>query len=249
MAKIATVETVKRDFTKTAFIVSTLILLISLAGVSYYFYHKYQTLKQASPVKQGVEKNEMQLLTEKIGTIIVLPEGENPTIYTISDISKVKDKVFFSKAKNGDVVLLYMQAKKAILYDPKINKIVEVAPLVVPSDAVPTPELKTEVNSSLSVTPIVAVVKNTKISIYNGTKTASLAAEGEKKISSTIRNITVVEKDDSIKDYAKTIVIDVYGENNDLAKQIATLMDGTVEKLPLGEKPPKGELLVIMGGN
>ena len=36
---------------------------------------------------------------------------------------------FFSKAKVGDKVIIYTNARKAILYDPVAGKIVEVAPV------------------------------------------------------------------------------------------------------------------------
>lgn len=64
--------------------------------------------------------------TAKVGKLIVLPTDEKPTVATVTDASKVKDQTFFQNAKNGDVVLIYTKAQKAILYDPAENMIVEV---------------------------------------------------------------------------------------------------------------------------
>ncbi len=64
-----------------------------------------------------------------MGRLITLPEGEEPTVATITDIEKLKDQTFFQKAKNGDKVIIYTNAKKAILYDPIARKIIDVAPV------------------------------------------------------------------------------------------------------------------------
>ena len=44
-------------------------------------------------------------------------------------LEKLGDQAFFSKAQKDDRVVIYAQAKKAILYRPSTKKIVEVAPL------------------------------------------------------------------------------------------------------------------------
>lgn len=50
---------------------------------------------------------------------------ETPTIATVSDITKLQGQPFFAKAQNGDKVYVYSNAKKAILYRPSENKIIE----------------------------------------------------------------------------------------------------------------------------
>lgn len=83
---------------------------------------------------------ESQQLTAKVGKLLVLPSNEMPTIATVSDMTKLLNNPFFSKAKNGDKVLIYLQAKEAILYDPMANKIVAVGPVnTVTSPAIITP--------------------------------------------------------------------------------------------------------------
>lgn len=79
----------------------------------------------------GKIEEETEDLITAVGELIVLPEGEEPTIATVTDPSKLRDQVFFSNAKTGDKVLIYTKARKAILYDPKANKLLEVAPLTV----------------------------------------------------------------------------------------------------------------------
>lgn len=68
-------------------------------------------------------------LISAVGKLITLPEDENPTIATVSDPAKLAGQPFFSRAKEGDKVLIYTRYKKAILYRPSERKLVEVADL------------------------------------------------------------------------------------------------------------------------
>jgi hypothetical protein len=110
------------------FIIPTIIILLVLilGGSTCYFYDQFTKLKQDP---QKIARQETETLIARVSRLIVLPEGEEPTIATVSDPERLKDQPFFAKAKVGDKVLIYTNAKKAILYDPVNNKIVEVAPI------------------------------------------------------------------------------------------------------------------------
>ena len=110
---------------RTMVLVLVLVVLASL-GAAYYFYKQARELKQ-NP--QKIAEEEVRSVLERVGQLIVLPEGETPTVATVADPEKLKDQAFFAHAKVGYKVLIYTNAKKAILYDPQANKIVEVAPL------------------------------------------------------------------------------------------------------------------------
>ena len=113
------------DFKK--YTVRILVVAVLASGASaYYFYNEVSMLKQ-DPNKTAREDTEK--LVAKVGKLIVLPEGETPTVATVSDPEKLKDQAFFAKAKTGDKVLIYTNARKALLYDVENNKIVEVAPI------------------------------------------------------------------------------------------------------------------------
>lgn len=58
-----------------------------------------------------------------------LPIGEIPTVATVSEPEKLKNQEFFKDAKKGDKVLIYTNARKAILYDPLADKIITIAPV------------------------------------------------------------------------------------------------------------------------
>ena len=85
---------------------------------------------------------EVKTLTQRVGEHIFLPEGEVPTIATVSDPEALRGQTFFVDAKKGDKVLIFPNAKKAILYDPIADKIITIAPLNTGSDTKlePTPK-------------------------------------------------------------------------------------------------------------
>jgi hypothetical protein len=74
-------------------------------------------------------QKEIKNLTSRIGGVMELPAGEQPTLATVTDQEKLKGQEFFAHAKNGDKLLIYPKAKKAILYRPSSRKIIEVTNL------------------------------------------------------------------------------------------------------------------------
>jgi hypothetical protein len=102
-----------------------LILLLMASATAGYFYWQFKTLKN-NPA--AITEKENLALVKIVGEIMLLPD-ETPTIATVTDPSKLSDQVFFANAKAGDKVLVYSLAKKAILYSPSLNKIIEVGPV------------------------------------------------------------------------------------------------------------------------
>ena len=175
--------------------------------------------------------NSPEYLLGRIGALYDLPKNEKPTIALVSDKSKLEKQPFFIKAENGDRVIIYTTAKKALIYRPSINKIMEIAPLAISE---PTPPAK-------------KTAEKATISIFNGTKIAGLATRTEKNVLAEVAGVTVVEKGNAGKDYTSTLVIDTTGNKSVMAKSIAALLGGSVGALPAGEKSPKGDILVIVG--
>lgn len=103
-------------------------LLTFLALVAVFYYATFQSVKNRTDSNTATQK-EIKSITERIGKFMELPQGETPTLATVSDREKLKDQQFFLNTKNGDKVLLYPKAKKAILYRPASGKIIEVANL------------------------------------------------------------------------------------------------------------------------
>lgn len=105
------------------------VLVVGLAGTSLIFYKQAKELK-INPQKISQEENQKTI--DAVGKLVLLPEGETPTIATVTDPVKLKaEQAFFARAVEGDKVLIYTQALKAIMYRPSENKIIEIAPLVI----------------------------------------------------------------------------------------------------------------------
>jgi hypothetical protein len=111
------------------------ILLLGLIGTSMstvYFYTKSKsslTQKVESvPSSDDLSKDPVKMV-EAVSKLILLPAGEEPTIATVSDPSKLIEQPFFTDAKVGDKVLIYQNARKAFLYRPSENRLIEVAPI------------------------------------------------------------------------------------------------------------------------
>ncbi len=66
-----------------------------------------------------------QQVLEAVNKMMILPESEEPTIKTVTNLDEVKYQPFFMNAEIGDQVIIYSVAKKAILYRPSLNKIIE----------------------------------------------------------------------------------------------------------------------------
>jgi len=108
---------------KKSVLVSFIILALlasggSAAGIYYYMQYKKAELRANDPTI--VVKETM----EKVGKLVDLPADEQPTVATVNNPEAIADQPFFAKAKKGDVVILYPNARIAILYDEVANKII-----------------------------------------------------------------------------------------------------------------------------
>lgn len=142
---------------KLVIAVGVVLILVS-SGAGFFAYQQFKTKAQPQDqaASQKAAQEEVRKLVAEVGKLIELPTGEDPTMATVNDISKLQDQPFFAKAKNGDKVLIYAQAKKAILYDPTSKKILDVAPVNIgsPSAQTASPESSSSSSPKPSSTPI-----------------------------------------------------------------------------------------------
>lgn len=208
-------------------------VLIAAIAIAIYFYFQYQETQ--IQLNKSTQANQQAVLISKVGKLIILPSGEQPTIATVSDIDKLKGQPFFAHARNGDKVLIYAKAQEAVLYDPLANKIVEVGPITL-TQVTPT--------STLEATPAPV-----NVAFYNGTTIVGLTKTVAQELAVKMPNVTVVERVNAEKStYASTIVVDQTGKNATEAAQLAKVLNGKVGKLPSGEeKAENADLLVILG--
>lgn len=104
-----------------------IILWLLFMGVAAYFYSQTVSLRNNDP--RTITQEKIQKLVSDISRHMMLPVGETPTVAIISDLAALEAQPFFANAKVGDMLLVYEQARKAIIYSPNQDKIVEVGPV------------------------------------------------------------------------------------------------------------------------
>ncbi len=148
-------QTNEIDWKKLLVFSGIAIVVIGLLSTSGYFFYKYQNAQAILNNPQLTAEQQTKLLIKKIGQLIDLP-AEEPTLATVSNVEKLRNQLFFKKAENGDKVLIFTNAKKAILYRPSANKIIEVAPISfnnnVAGVATPSGTIKPTVSLTPSIT-------------------------------------------------------------------------------------------------
>lgn len=114
-----------------------LVLVIILAATTTFYAWKYNNAKKdiaSLRNPQNAIKPEADELKAKVGALVDLP-NEQPTIATVSDVTKLSGQTFFAKAQNGDKVLIFPTAGRAVLYRPSTNKVIEYAPVNIGSSS------------------------------------------------------------------------------------------------------------------
>lgn len=120
---------------KMLFVFLIILFLVSATSAGFYFWKFKQAQQQlvmlASPEgqKEVAQKDTAELLA-KISKIILLPTDEEPVVATITDKEALaKEQPFYENASNGDRVVAYLKAKKAIIYSMDKNIIINAGPI------------------------------------------------------------------------------------------------------------------------
>ncbi len=137
-AKSEAVEKEASPIKKTLFkLLPFILLVLAVIGITAYIIRQKPGLLGLSKGASQVQAEQNKLIAE-VGKLIALPADEKPTIAVVNDKDKVKDQAFFANAENGDQVLIYTNAKKAILYRPSTNKIIEVGAVNINQEPIPS---------------------------------------------------------------------------------------------------------------
>jgi hypothetical protein len=249
----------------------TLIILIAFAvlliGVvpGYFFYSHYEKTQKQLENPTDAAKEEVAKTVEAVGKLILLPSDEEPTLATVSDKTKVQDQALIqANVRNGDKILIYSQAKKAYLYRPSLNKLVAIAPVNIGEQAptlapvniaptgktTPTPSTKPtgKLTPTSKITPTpTSAFKAVNIALYNGTRTAGLAARTQTALKTTAPFATVVATGNAANTYTDTLVIDFTGKYSKEAAELVKQVGGATGVLPKGEIKPTADILIILG--
>lgn len=133
-------------------IVLIIIMLVWLGATAFLVYSFIENRKEKARLSTDLTKSQQELETykknpeeaakaevrryvEEVGEVYDLPEGEEPSVATVSDKSKLADQPFFAKAENGDITLIYTNAKLAVLYRPSSKQIINVSSVTIQQNA------------------------------------------------------------------------------------------------------------------
>ncbi|MEK7543907.1 MAG: hypothetical protein AAB557_03500 [Patescibacteria group bacterium] len=221
---------------KIVLVIAGGVLLLAVVP-SLYFYAKYRDAQKqlADPTRYAQE--EIRLLVDRVGKLIELPEGELPTIANVSDASKLTDQPFFASAQNGDKVLIYTDTKKAFLYRPGANKIIQVAPVNIGDQA--------SASGQLGQTPAPAPLR---FVLLNGTTVVGLTKKFESKLLIAVPEAVIADRDNARKrDYATSMLVDMTGKKAKEARDIGTKLGINVASFPQGEATVSADFVILLG--
>jgi hypothetical protein len=197
-------------------------------------------------------QKDVEELIEKVSRLTDLPEGEEPTVATINDIDTIRDQSFFRNGQNGDRVLIYTEARRAILYRPETDKIIEVGPVNIGEqedlDAEGQVEGDEESDEESSESEASAGIR---LALSNATSTAGLTVAATDELAEKLPelDLDVVSRIDANNESDTTIVVDLSEELAGAAQQIADTLGGGVGEMPEGESTPDADILVILGNS
>jgi hypothetical protein len=144
---------------KLGTIILVIVIILLAAGVVFLGWNWWQMRKQFQKLTmpegvQELQKKQTDETLAKVKKLIALPEGEDPIIATVTDANALKkESDFYALAENNDVVIIYTKAKKAFLYDPDKNIILNVGPVITESTPSPSVSASASASKSASLSP------------------------------------------------------------------------------------------------
>ena len=240
----------KMNMKRVGIVILILAVVAVIASIpALYFYTQYKQMQTKLNPTAAAQAHVSSLLAQ-VGKLMLLPANEVPTVYQVTDISKLKNEAFFFFFLYGDEVLIYGKARKAIIYRPSTRKIVNVGPVNIQAAKESANSQSSQAvagastSATLSPTPV-----EVKVALYNGTDTSGLTRQAEPLVIAASSGVKVSAKENAAKtDYVRTQVVVLNKNASVLAEKVASAVNGEViTTLPEGEVRPAADILVILG--
>ena len=222
---------------RTGKIILVILGLVIVGALLYFGWSWWNLKKQINTLLQpeGIEelqKKQTEELLEKMKKHIVLPDDEEPIIATVTDAEALKkESDFYALAKNDDVVVIYVRAKKAFLFDPFANRVLNVGPVV------------TDDNTEDNIVNENAV----SVEVRNGTETVGRGEEVAQQVSNLDENFEVLPATNADGKYLKTVIVNNGTDAELIAKVEAALGSSAIDTVPEGERNSSAKILVLIG--
>jgi hypothetical protein len=128
-------ETKTKKGSKVGLVISWLVIGLALGWGASMLKGDMVKNPAQNTTNQMSEEQQNKILAD-VGKLVILPKGEVPAIFVISDAKALsKEQPFYKDAQNDDVILVYQQTQKAIVYSPSRNVIVNVGPIILQDNA------------------------------------------------------------------------------------------------------------------
>lgn len=111
----------------------TLLIIVIIALLGYALFQKFSPTKKTA--EGQLSDKEIKSLVTKVSKLINVPE-ETPVIATIIKADQlIAEQKFYAGSKDGDYLMVFPTAQKAIIYREKENRLINVGPIIVDQTA------------------------------------------------------------------------------------------------------------------
>lgn len=106
------------------------IVVIILIIAGYFVWTNYLSQPKTPAEAQKAAEQKVQALVERVRRHMILPEKEIPQVAEIQNaVLAAQEQPFLAGSQNGDVLIVYIDIGKAIVYSPARDLIVNVGPI------------------------------------------------------------------------------------------------------------------------
>lgn len=192
---------------------------------------------QSEKQKMSLSLDKAERLMLQLGEYMELPANDPPLLVTVSDKTKLDPRIFPESIAEGDQILIYRINKIVILYRPSTGKVIESASL--------PPE--TQLTAEIQEGP--GVMAPPTLALYIATDDAVRVAEIEKRLAADFPELIIEQRENAQRrDYQGVVIANPSYFRSELAERLATTFDGVFEEaLPIGERVPNSDILLIIG--
>lgn len=227
-----------------------LVFVIGFISIMIYFY-------LTGGITPHVKKTFQETMLHDIAQIVTLPE-ENPIIRKVVGKTPLVDKYFETSAKEGDYLILFPIAQKALLYRPSNHKVIDFSEYQ--SEIVREVTLIPTFDQTASVAGIIDRITTTKeatstayiskhftLALYNGTKIVGLTKKVEQYLKEKkTGDFQVVTKGDARGDFTQTHIFSKPGFEEE-AQRVSVIVNGVVGAYPEKETISSADVVVFLG--
>ncbi len=139
----------------------SILIIIVIVVLGYAIFKKFNPTN-SSAVEGQLSDKEIKVLVDKVSKLINVPE-ETPVIATIIKADQlIVEQRFYVGSKDGDYLMVFPKAQKAIIYRESENKLINVGPIIVDQPATTTQPVVTEKTNTSTTTGVKTDTKTEK---------------------------------------------------------------------------------------